>query len=716
MASLSAIVEQTYSFTETLGSTGATASGTFVVDYSYSDANAGNGNTTSVASATVVSENIVVSGGNAFLNNTFTGISVAATVNSNDPGKVSFELNAGHGAGFENALGITFTDNFINGGTSTPEYLTGQQTGQQVAFTGIQEAYQSTAVTTGFAYPTIVEQTYSFSEVLQSGGETASGNFVVDYSYASSTDASASSAWVKSENITVTGGTVTHQILDTTFTGNSVGVTLGSGDAPTMSFSMSESFSSNSNTVTDTLNITYTDNFVNGATTAEYLSGVNTGHTVGLVSTSETGNAAYTHSNIVEATYTFTEKLSDGETVAGQFVVDYSYGASANSVAAAWVKSENITVTGGSNGEGKHFDNTFSSQNNLTVNFTNITADATTMSFSLNGNNPALIDGPSSSNTWTDTLNITFSDNWVNSGSTASGAYAEYMGGTTGAHTVAISGLNEVDYKNGTYQNTFAFSLSSSTFNETGYTNGTAVGSYNSVTFTDSTGAHALNSSGATFNYYDTLGSSTAVITCYAKGTMVTTEHGEVPVEKLREGDLVLTLSGDYSPVKWLGHRRIDCKQHANPADAYPVRIVQDAFGLNMPSRDLFLSPLHSVFVDGIFVPVIDLVNDVTIFQEVRSKITYYHVELPKHDVIFAEGLTAETYLDDNNRDFFIDANTDVIPLGEPSMPKMTSAEIWTAQGFAKVHREGPEVDAIRQKLLEQAAQLVGKKAQKKSA
>jgi hypothetical protein len=179
---------------------------------------------------------------------------------------------------------------------------------------------------------------------------------------------------------------------------------------------------------------------------------------------------------------------------------------------------------------------------------------------------------------------------------------------------------------------------------------------------------------------------------------------------------LVLTLSGDYSPVKWLGHRRIDCKQHANPADAYPVRIVQDAFGLNMPSRDLFLSPLHSVFVDGIFVPVIDLVNDVTIFQEVRSKITYYHVELPKHDVIFAEGLTAETYLDDNNRDFFIDANTDVIPLGEPSMPKLTSAEIWTAQGFAKVYREGPEVDAIRQKLLEQAAQLVGKKAQKKSA
>jgi len=204
-----------------------------------------------------------------------------------------------------------------------------------------------------------------------------------------------------------------------------------------------------------------------------------------------------------------------------------------------------------------------------------------------------------------------------------------------------------------------------------------------------------------------TLRATTSTIICYAKGTFIATARGMVSVEKLKIGDLILTISGKYEPLKWLGFRTVDCKRHPNQQEAHPVRIAKDAFGLNQPVRDLYLSPLHSVYVDGILIPAIDLVNGTTVSQEVRSKITYFHVELPMHNAIFAEGLTAESYLDDNNRDFFIDKTTGQVvnmnaQFAEKQFADMTSAEIWAAKGFAKVMRDGPQVEAVRNKLRRQ--------------
>ena len=204
-----------------------------------------------------------------------------------------------------------------------------------------------------------------------------------------------------------------------------------------------------------------------------------------------------------------------------------------------------------------------------------------------------------------------------------------------------------------------------------------------------------------------TLRGTASSIICYAKGTFIATARGMVSVEKLKIGDLILTVSGKHEPLKWLGFRTVDCKRHPNQHEAHPVRIAKDAFGPNQPVRDLYLSPLHSVYVDGILIPAIDLVNGTTVTQEVRSKITYFHVELPTHNAIYAEGLTAESYLDDNNRDFFIDRTTGQVvnmnaQFAEKQFADMTSAEIWAAKGFAKVMRDGPQVEAVRKKLQRQ--------------
>ena len=195
-------------------------------------------------------------------------------------------------------------------------------------------------------------------------------------------------------------------------------------------------------------------------------------------------------------------------------------------------------------------------------------------------------------------------------------------------------------------------------------------------------------------------------VVCFAKGTHITTARGPVAVEKLKETDLVLTVSGDYAPLKWVGHRRVDCKRHSDPAQAMPVCIHKDAFGDSLPVRDLYVSPLHSVYVDGHFIPALDLVNGLNVTQENTSKISYYHVELENHNVIYAEGLPAESYLDDGNRSFFSDTWAgEELPTISPEFSEKSPnyQAIWAAKGFASVVRSGPIVEALRATLLERS-------------
>ena len=85
---------------------------------------------------------------------------------------------------------------------------------------------------------------------------------------------------------------------------------------------------------------------------------------------------------------------------------------------------------------------------------------------------------------------------------------------------------------------------------------------------------------------------------CYVSGTLIRTTRGEVAVEDLEVGDDVLTACGAARPIKWLGHRTIDCRHHPRPGDVHPVRIAAHAFGENQPVRNLVVSPGHSICID----------------------------------------------------------------------------------------------------------------------
>jgi hypothetical protein len=135
---------------------------------------------------------------------------------------------------------------------------------------------------------------------------------------------------------------------------------------------------------------------------------------------------------------------------------------------------------------------------------------------------------------------------------------------------------------------------------------------------------------------------------CFGRGTLILTAHGEVPIEDLAIGELVMTTSGAL-PVRWVGRRTIRRNASASwHPSVMPIRVSRFAIDDQTPQRDLYLSQGHCLLIDGVLIPVKHLVNEGSIAFDDDAKtsetIEYFCVELDTHQVIFAEGMAAETF------------------------------------------------------------------------
>jgi len=148
-----------------------------------------------------------------------------------------------------------------------------------------------------------------------------------------------------------------------------------------------------------------------------------------------------------------------------------------------------------------------------------------------------------------------------------------------------------------------------------------------------------------------------ATAACFREGTRILTADGEVPVEALRIGDRVVTLNGQIQPIRWIGRRSFANAMVAADADALPVLIRAGALGVGVPRRDLWVSPEHAMYIDGVLIPAHVLVNGDSIVRDGNvAALKYFHLELDQHAVIHAEGALAESYVDDDSRDQFDNA------------------------------------------------------------
>jgi hypothetical protein len=160
-------------------------------------------------------------------------------------------------------------------------------------------------------------------------------------------------------------------------------------------------------------------------------------------------------------------------------------------------------------------------------------------------------------------------------------------------------------------------------------------------------------------SFYPTTNNTAATLVtespvCYCGGTLLRTVSGDVPVEELAIGDLLATLSGVHRPIKWIGRRRYLGRFANKNPHLLPICFKAGSLADSVPVRDLWVSPNHAMFIDGVLVPAELLVNGVSVLKIERvDTIAYYHVELDTHDVLLAEGAPSESYVDDNNRGFF---------------------------------------------------------------
>jgi hypothetical protein len=205
-----------------------------------------------------------------------------------------------------------------------------------------------------------------------------------------------------------------------------------------------------------------------------------------------------------------------------------------------------------------------------------------------------------------------------------------------------------------------------------------------------------------------TLTVTAEVMPCFLEGTRIATPGGPRAVEELRVGDLVATASGGARPVVWIGSRRVDCLRHPRPELVHPVRVRAGAFGTRLPSRDLLLSPDHAVFAEGVLIPIKHLVNGASVAVEPRDRVTYFHIELDRHDVVLAENLPTESYLDTGDRARFEGGRCVAL------YPDFSS-RVWEAEGCAPLRLVGPEVDAVRDSLVRRAKRSRAKAARKRA-
>ena len=147
-----------------------------------------------------------------------------------------------------------------------------------------------------------------------------------------------------------------------------------------------------------------------------------------------------------------------------------------------------------------------------------------------------------------------------------------------------------------------------------------------------------------------------AVPVCFTSGTLIRTQRGDVAVESLQVGDLVMSVTGQARPILWIGHRTIDCQRRPRLHEVLPVRIAANAMSEGRPSRDLRVSPGHAICIDAVgevLIPAAALINGTTIVQERVDIVTYWHIELDSHDIILAENMPCESHLNTGNRTFF---------------------------------------------------------------
>ena len=145
-------------------------------------------------------------------------------------------------------------------------------------------------------------------------------------------------------------------------------------------------------------------------------------------------------------------------------------------------------------------------------------------------------------------------------------------------------------------------------------------------------------------------------VICFTPGTQILTADGPRDVADLREGERIQTKDNGPQEILWIGSRRISgARLYAMP-HLTPIRLHEGALDKGVPNTGLLVSPDHRMVLRGarakalfncdeVLVTARDLVNDRTVtFDRAVREVTYIHLLLPSHQVVFANAVETESF------------------------------------------------------------------------
>ncbi|TRD16990.1 Hint domain-containing protein [Palleronia caenipelagi] len=144
-------------------------------------------------------------------------------------------------------------------------------------------------------------------------------------------------------------------------------------------------------------------------------------------------------------------------------------------------------------------------------------------------------------------------------------------------------------------------------------------------------------------------------VACFVAGTLIATDNGEVPVEQLREGDLVLTKDNGPKPILWIESTTIPIGTGPDSEQLVPVRVNAGSLGCGLPRRDLEVSQQHRIVVkseiarrmtttDEVLLPAKKLLacDGIELASE-RETVTYVHFLFDQHEIVWSNGAETES-------------------------------------------------------------------------
>lgn len=169
----------------------------------------------------------------------------------------------------------------------------------------------------------------------------------------------------------------------------------------------------------------------------------------------------------------------------------------------------------------------------------------------------------------------------------------------------------------------------------------------------------------------------------FTAGTRITLATGEQKlIEEMQVGDRVLTRDDGPQPVRWIGHT-----VHRATGEFAPVVITA---GTLNNTNDLRVSPDHRLFIyqredrlgvgrSELLIKARHLVNGTTVYAQEGGFVDYFQIMFDDHQIIFAEGISAETMQ--------IDTRTEpAVPEDVKNRIKEAGGDLRTSAGKYEVH------------------------------